>query len=216
MPQWVRFSIVMLAISVGSGCAVTRSEMDLAEVPVENPAEGPEVTFVRLVDARDFELEPGDPSTPSLKNGEIENASITSRALARKRNGYGQALGDILLPEGSTVTGVVENRLARSFANRGYRVVEEGQRGYTEAVPLEVSVERFWGWFTPGFFTIDLQFETLVRVTGPLAGLRHGKTFQGASKESFAAAMDDNWRRVLNAALDNLEADIQATLPAPE
>ncbi len=216
MSQWMRFLTVVLAVSMVSGCAVTRSEMDVAEIPVENPSEGTEVTFVRLVDTRDFQMEPGDPSTPSLKNGEIEDESITSRAIARKRNSYGQALGDILLPEGKTVAHVVENRLASSFADKGYRVVRKGQLGYEEAVPLEVNIEKFWGWFTPGFFTIDLEFETLVRVVGPLSGLRHGETFRGVSKESFAAALEDNWRKVMNAALDNLEADVQGKLPTPE
>lgn len=216
MPQWVRLLTVMLAVSMASGCAVTRSEMDVAEVPVENPSEGTEVTFVRLVDARDFQLEPGDPSTPSLKNGEIGDESITSRAIARKRNGYGQALGDILLPEGKTVADVVKNRLASSFADKGYRVVSKGQRGYEQAVPLEVNIEKFWGWFTPGFFTIDLEFETLVRVAGPVSGLRNGETFRGAAKESFAAAVEDNWRKAINTALDNLEADVQSKLPVPK
>lgn len=215
MPQWMRLLAVVTAVLVISGCAVTRSEMDLAEVPVENPGEGAEVTFVRLVDVRDFQLEPSDPSTPSLKNGEVEDESITSRAMARKRNSYGQALGDILLPEGKMVTQVVENRLSRSFADKGYRVVNQGQRGYEQAVPLEVTIEKFWGWFTPGFFTIDLEFETLVRVIGPLAGLQRGQTFQGGSKESFAAAVEDNWRKVMNAALDDLEKDVKAKLPAP-
>jgi len=212
----MRLLTVVVAVLMVSGCAVTRSEMDVSAVPVENPVDGAEVTFVRLADARDFQLEPGDPSTPSLKNGEIDDESITSRAIARKRNSYGQALGDIVLPEGKSVSHVVENRLSRGFAEKGYRVVKEGQEGYNQAVPLEVTIEKFWGWFTPGFVTIDLEFEMLVRVVGPLAGLRQGKTFEGGAKESFAAAVEDNWRKVMNAALDNLDKDIDRKLPAPE
>lgn len=216
MEKMHRLIVLALVVVFASGCAVTRSEMDVAEVQIQNPPTGQEVKFVSVQDERGFELEPGEPSTPSLKNGEIDNEAITSRAIARKRNGYGQALGDILLPESKTVSSVVENRLSRSFAEKGYRVLSPGDAGYESAMPLAVDIQKFWGWFNPGFFTIDLSFEIMLRVTGPVAGLDHGATFGGRAKESFAAAVEDNWRKVMEKALENLDSEVRWKVPPSE
>jgi hypothetical protein len=82
-------SLPLVALIVGSflfiGCATSRG---ILEVPLnvgDNPAQGREVKIVRVSDRRTFQLKPPDPSIPSLKDGEINNLLITSRAIARKR-----------------------------------------------------------------------------------------------------------------------------------
>jgi hypothetical protein len=39
--------------------------------------------------------------------------------VARKRNGWGKVLGDILLPEGRTVSDLVEEVVAKAFIESG-------------------------------------------------------------------------------------------------
>ena len=112
----------------------------------DNPIQGREVKIVRVTDRRTFQLKPSDPSTPSLKDGQIDNPAITSRAIARKRSGYGKAMGDILLPEGHTVEQLVGTALTRGLRGAGYRVLLQGQEGYEQAVPLEADIRRFWTW----------------------------------------------------------------------
>ena len=77
----------MVAILFG-GCATNRGIVDVQVEDTANPASGKAVKIVKVVDKRKFELAPGSPSTPSLKNGEVNDKSITSRAVARKRNAY--------------------------------------------------------------------------------------------------------------------------------
>jgi hypothetical protein len=64
-----------------------------------------------VTDRRVFEVNPRQANIPSLMNdAEIKNPAITARAVARKRGGFGKTLGDVgdvLLPEGRTVTNVV-------------------------------------------------------------------------------------------------------------
>jgi hypothetical protein len=49
-----------------------------------------------VTDQRTFEARPRDASIPSLKEeADLTNRAITVRAIARKRGGFGMALGDI-------------------------------------------------------------------------------------------------------------------------
>ena len=100
MNAFFRFSLVSLSLLVFFGCATTRGVMDVQEEVSANPETGIAVKFARVTDARRFEIDPRQADIPSLKNDEIDDPAITSRAIARKRNSYGKALGDILLPGG--------------------------------------------------------------------------------------------------------------------
>ncbi|MDA7618184.1 hypothetical protein N8703_02670 [Verrucomicrobia bacterium] len=119
-----------------------------------------------VTDKREFQLKPPPANIPSLKNGEIEDSSIPERAIARKPNSYGKALGDILLPEGKTVMDVVENCLSMGFKENGYKVFSKGDEGYDAAIPIEVDINNFWVGLAPAFgryvLISKLQLESLL------------------------------------------------------
>jgi hypothetical protein len=113
-----------------TGCATTRGSLDVRVPVLENPSSELAFRIPEVIDARRFEAKPPDPSIPSLKNSnEINDPKITSRAIARKRNSYGMAMGDILLPEGHTVSGVTSDAIVRAFRLAGYRVLDQGDLG---------------------------------------------------------------------------------------
>ncbi|MCP3927681.1 MAG: flagellar biosynthesis protein, partial [Bacteroidetes bacterium] len=106
--NFVSMAWAFIAISIlllGSGCATNRGILDVKVDIPQNPSEGKTIAIVRVTDIRQFEVAPLSPSVPSLRGDDIENHAITVRAIARKRNGYGKAIGDIVLPEGRTVEG---------------------------------------------------------------------------------------------------------------
>jgi len=95
-----------------------------------------------VTDQRTFEAS----SIPSLKEeADLTNRAITVRAIARKRGGFGMALGDIVLPEGQTVEGLVKDAVIRSLRESGYRVVDESDAA---------DIDQFLSWFSPGAFTV--------------------------------------------------------------
>jgi len=196
-----------LLLVLASGCATNRGVLDVEELESSNPASGDAVSFVRIVDVRDFQIDPSQPSTPSLKNDEIDDDAITLRAIARKRNGYGKALGDILLPEGKTVIDVVENRLALAFRNSGYRVVADDS-AEDRVIPIEVRIEKFWGWMNPGFWSIGLSFESAIVVIAPVVGFEEGLRFESEVERRFQTAMGSNWQTVIDASLEALSRDM--------
>ena len=142
--------LVVLAASM-VGCVTNRSVVDVS-VPVLTGTTGQKVVITTL-DERTFEAKPRSADIPSLKGGEINDTSITERAYARKRNGYGKALGDVVLPSGRTVSHLVGTAVANAYKQSGYQVVD-GQ--VPDARQVTVRVKEFWTWFSPGFAYVTI------------------------------------------------------------
>lgn len=205
---WAGAALAMAAF--GSGCATNRGIMDVQlDVPLD-PASGQAVKIVRVTDLRKFELAPRAPSVPSLKGGEIDDPAITSRAIARKRNGYGKALGDILLPEGRTVEDLVRESLTKALREAGYRVV--AAEGTAKAIPIEADIEQFWSWFTPGFWALSLEFEAKVQIKGNLPSYKDGSLVRGYVLLHSQAATTAAWQNTIQKGLDNLGDEFKAGL----
>ena len=177
MKSTTKIAILGICIALLHGCATSRGVIDVNEEVASNPVAGVDVKIVRVDDKRRFEIDPRQANIPSLKNDEIHDKAITSRAIARKRNSYGKAMGDILLPEGETVMDLVKDSLTNGLRENGFRVLGEGDVGYENAAPIEVDIEKFWGWFSPGFWKIGINFEILLQIWGPIDPFVDGESF---------------------------------------
>ncbi|MGE5714119.1 MAG: hypothetical protein ACM32F_09610, partial [Betaproteobacteria bacterium] len=144
----------LTVVGLFSGCATTTSTVDVqsAQAPATQApaAQAPAVAakgFAKITEVRDirrFEAAPKDPSTPSLENAqELKNTAITSRAIARKRGGYGMAFANVLLPEGRTVELVVREAVVKALNEQGYQVVDARSPQYEKALPMQVDIDQF-------------------------------------------------------------------------
>jgi hypothetical protein len=195
-----------------SGCATNRGIIDLRVSTPENPQGGTLVKITRVTDSRVFELKPSSASIPSLKNGEIDNKVITSRAIARKRNSFGKALGDILLPEGRTVETLVREALTRSFREKGFQVLEPGDTEYENAISIEADIYQFWSWITPGFWAMKLDFEARIRIKGDVGAFRSGQEVKTFTRLHTQAAGTKAWTNILNKGIDDLVKQVKETI----
>lgn len=206
-------SLLLVAFAiVVSGCATTRGVLEVAAEESVNPESGQAVKIVQVVDTREFQIDPRQADIPSLKNNEINDPAITSRAIARKRNAFGAAMGDILLPEGQTVMDLVSSSLSKGLRENGFRVVSESDPDFAGAAPLEVQIENFWGWFQPGFWQLKLHFDTAITVRGPVAIFTDGESFASDVEMGFQLANTSNWTETFDASLAELNQEISARL----
>lgn len=190
--------LAMLVSLLVSGCATNRGILDVRLNVPQNPASGRVVTIVRVTDSRVFEEAPRSPSIPSLKGREIVDKAITSRAIARKRNTYGKAIGDILLPENRTVENLVREALVKSFRESGYRVIDDATESKDNVVHIEADIEQFWSWVTPGFWAISIEFEAKVNIKGDVPSFKNGETVRGYIELHTQAAGTTAWLNTIN------------------
>jgi hypothetical protein len=198
-------SASLLAIGLLAGCATNRSEIKLsapatAVASTTAPSKG--VVYLRSVsDARVFEEKPSDPSHPSLGFGGAAAATddVKARAIGRKRNGFGQAIGDVLLENGQTVVGVVRDNLSAAFQAAGYQVVTTEPAAGAATLVADVKVTEFWAWLRPGFWALTLttNITTDVRFAGATAPL----TVSAHAEDSRQAATEKAWMAIVDKAL---------------
>lgn len=152
--------LTLLPILLLGGCATNRSYLSLALPASGAVVTGDKVAVIETVhDQRRFEEDPDAPSTPSLKKGEkyTLDAQGRTQAIARKRNGYGMAIGDILLEGDATVETLTRNLVAQGLRARGYRVLEPGAPPPANAVAVQVAIDEFWAWATPGMWAGSIE-----------------------------------------------------------
>lgn len=206
-----RLLVVVLCACL-AGCATSRSELHLKSPMAAAAAssvapENQHVVVIRsIIDERVFEEAPSEPSTPSLGSGGAAKASdaVKARAIARKRNGFGQALGDVLLEQGQTVEGVLRENLTLAFQQAGYSVRNEADAGASPIV-VDVHIKQFWAWFQPGFWAITLNnnitTDLVVEGASPVVVSTH-------VEDSRQAATEGAWLEIVGKGLDAYRAEV--------
>lgn len=192
----------MCALAVTVGCATSRSEIDIG-VPVAQAGQvassnGKRVS-ITAVDERKFELKPKEADIPSLKNGEINDSSITQRAVARKRNGYGMGLGDVLLPSGRKVSELIRDAVAEAYTQAGYEVVTDAATPGASAV--KVRVVEFWSWMRPSALSIlvNNKSKLLIETDGGVA-----TEVTTLKTESRQMVTEGAWKQITEAGLQEI------------
>lgn len=203
----VRLALLAILISLVSACASNRT---IALMPEQAQAiasaKYTKTAIIKVVsDQRIFEDRPKQANIPSLKGGVAASASseLKARAIARKRNGFGKALGDVVLPEGQTVSALVNDRVRNALQNAGYEVVDA--QASSADLSVEVHIEKLWMWFRPGAFIVSVnsEIETIVNTNAT-------QPFVVKNQHSVNRAMVVNslWAEVLNESLDQYEAKL--------
>ncbi|MBW8906640.1 MAG: flagellar biosynthesis protein [Betaproteobacteria bacterium] len=210
MPVRYSAAIALACAVLLGGCAAGRSVLPAGIDAGPNPAQGTAVRIAAVEDARVFSVRPPSPDQPSLmEDAEIDNKAITSRAVGRKRGGLGAALGDVLLPENTTVAALVQTALTRGLREAGYRVIASGEPGYEQAVPIRARVEQFWSWFSPGFAAVTLSNRAAVNLQGPLPPLEQGSAFRSEVSNNMQVVLESDWTEIVNKGLDALATAVR-------
>ena len=203
----VRKILAVAALVLLAGCATNRAEVDVlrpGDTQTPAPSNGKKV-YISAVDDRVFQIKPSSSDIPSLKYDEIDDKSITERAIARKRNNFNMAIGDVLLPEGRTVSELVGNAVATAYRQAGYEVVSSpGARDVSE---VKVNIIEFWSWYSAeGVLDKVLRNKSLLQIKAPGTPVQTVKTLVSVNVK---VATDTDWKTITES---GLEAITQETL----
>lgn len=216
IPSWIdviKVSILMLCVAI-IGCATSRSEIKLSRPTVITPSStstGGRVVLIRSVkDERVFEEAPSDPSTPSLGHGGAIQASseVKARAIGRKRNAYGKALGDVLLEGGQTVEGVIRENLASVLQQAGYKVTNDPTEAGISPLMLDIHIKKFWAWLQPGFWSITVNSNITTDLD--IGGIATPTIVSIHVEDSRQIVPDEAWIEIVNRALQDYRSQASA------
>ena len=203
---------VLVACAVLAGCATSRSEIVLkppVQATAASKASGRTVVIRSVKDERVFEQAPNQPSIPSLgfEGASKATADVKARAVGRKRNTYGKALGDILLKDGQTVERVVRENLAAALTQAGYQVMGDDASGGAPLL-IDVHIRQFWAWAQPGFWAIKLN--TNISTDLDLAGAGSPTTITVHAEDSRQMATEGAWMEIIAKALGDYRTQVTA------
>jgi hypothetical protein len=211
----ITLSTVMITLT---GCATSRGFVTLNSAQEVSQAETLKQTAVIKVvqDDRHFENRPKTPNIPSLKGGlDKATAEDKSKAIARKRNTYGKALGDIMLREG-TVTSVVQDRINSALNQSGYKVVPTSTENDQKAdLVVSVEINKFWSWAEMGLLSGSLNTEietTLINDKNAAKNL----VVETKLTRPVHVMTGAQWIENMNLALDDYETKLVKALKAQE
>ena len=209
----LRAVLAVAAMALLSACAVNRSEITIPPPTSAQPANSVVAVVVDATDARKFEVAPATPSIPSLKeSSQIANTQVTSRALARKRNGYGAALGDVLLAPPQTVPSLVGDTVKAGLRDSGYRVLEPNDPGYASAPKINVRIVEFWTWVTPGFAQIKLDNVTELVLEGNLPRLATPVAISVRETKGYGAIFESDWGPFISNVLTKVREQVSTIM----
>ncbi|SAK58369.1 hypothetical protein AWB75_02344 [Caballeronia catudaia] len=196
-----RIAFYICAVAAVTGCAVGRGTVDVSAPQGTNPATGKYVRFDSVQDKRTFTVAPPSADMASLDPSEDSSDASKARAIGRKRGGFGKALGDVVLPEGKTVSGLVESALATGFQQAGYVVVKQGDPNFAAATPVTAQVIDFWAWFQPGFWSVTTNHKSELQLSGNVGALHGAQTVKTRVSESKQVVVSSDWREIVEKGL---------------
>lgn len=190
-------ALLVVATAMLQGCATSRSVVDI-QAPIATSTQvshsaRPSLYIRQISDERQFQDAPRSADIPSLgfEGASAATAEIKSRAIGRKRNGYGKALGDVLLPEGAAVTDLVRSSASEGFERAGWRVVNNP--GVSQNVTtVDIEITRFWTWFQPGFWAIALN--TDIETEFAFSDQRHLSPIHVHNRDSMQLVLENDWK----------------------
>jgi uncharacterized lipoprotein YajG len=213
MNKFTRILASLLAVGLLGACATSRSVLDIqAPTGQAATASGKQVFINSAVDKRIFQPNASSPDIPSLDPGKNQDDTIKNRAVGRKRNGFGKALGDIVLKEGQSVETLTTNSIRQAFLEKGYTIINNKEQIGKDTYVVDANIEKFWAWMNPGFAAITLSTEiaTEINIKAPTDSSK--KKIYVKAADGFQLGTESNWMEVINRALRLYVDDLKSKL----
>jgi len=196
---------VLFFILTLTSCATNRSVLNVTpEEPLPSTFLNKSAVIRSTTDARQFMDKPPTPDIPSLGQGGVlkHNSELRSRAIGRKRNGYGKALGDVFLEENNSVQNLVINTLTNVLNKYGYKIYNVNSSYPQDTIFIDITINKFWSWIDIGFWSIGVEAEidTDVSIT---YDDNKTKSISARTSNRVMAATDSAWKETIDLVLQD-------------
>jgi hypothetical protein len=111
------------------------------------------------------------------------------------------AMGDVLLNPPQSASALVGDAVKAGLRDGGYRVIEANDPAYAAAPRVNVRINEFWTWITPGFGSIKLDNRTNLSLDGDLPGLSSPATVEVHETKGYFVITESEWAPFIDTAL---------------
>lgn len=208
--KFIKLILGFIALHFLTGCVVGTRMIELpAPDAAMNAGASGEIYIASIVDNRTFEQAPSSPSTPSV-DGDLASTSAEqlSQLIGRQRNGYGKAMGDVALPEGQSVVTKMRELLTKALEARGYNVSNNS----SAAKVLDVTIQEFWAWFSPGFWSVSFESRLAVNLEVTNNSDKTNISAKGYGRNNGQVASDANWQLAYERGIRAFYEDLDSKL----
>ena len=205
---------VLFLIFTLTSCATNRSVLIVTpEDTLPSTVMDKSAIIRSITDARQFMDKPPTPDIPSLGQGGVlkHSTELRSRAIGRKRNGYGKALGDVFLEENNSVQNLVINTLTIILNKYGYKIYDINLSYPSDTIFIDITINKFWSWIDIGFWSIGIEAEidTDVSIT---YDDNKTKSISARTSNRVMAATDSAWKETIDLVLQNYKNNAEEEL----
>lgn len=196
--------LLLLTLGLGlTACANTGVVPSLEAGVIENPATGIAVRIAQVDDRRAFQDYAGRKFVPTLTK-DAKDPERRARVIGRAttRAGRGTPAANVFLAPGLSVSSLVSDAVGRALRASDFRVLEEGNAGYDDAIGLRLVIEQLWMMQNPPSQPPMVAIEMRVRVAGPLPGLERGAVIEVLKRVNAGGFSRAMWRIALERGLD--------------
>ena len=197
MLKKIRILSFITLFTLLTGCAVGTSELQLVEPELsQKDVSATKSVFVNLpTDNRVFNPQTKDPSVPCTEPN--------NKAVGRKRNSWGAALGDFALGGDQTVNSLVKVALEKAFQSNGFKIINNQADIAKSTLVVDSQITKFWTWINPSFthITLSANIETDVEIKDSRKGEEKIK-IEGRYSEGFPLVVTSSIQKILQKAYD--------------
>ncbi len=213
MIKVIKGLLLTAVIFLLTGCATSRGYLNIT-IPQETTAakeNGMQVYIRNITDNRDFQARPSSPDIPSFgSKKDIGKEDLKNRAIGRKRNGYGKAMGNIFLDENQNVQGVIYEAARNALISLGYEVTNSKEKARADAIVMDITVDKFWSWINIGAWT--LRIDTAIRTTVSEPTLSKTFVVDTLAQNHCQVGNTANWKKSIRLAMDSYISEFKDKL----
>ena len=167
MRRMLFLALLMAMVACTAGCAASTSKLDIdsnsayKQQTLQEKKDIPSAFIRNVTDGRVFSDGTGNPAdpTPDIKSKEQRNITI-----GRKRGGFGNAWGSIVLKNEITVTGIIRSALEKSLTDSGFMVIHDETAIDNNTFIINCCITKFWNWMNLNFASLDLNTDIAARI----------------------------------------------------
>jgi len=117
----------------------------------------------------------------------------------------------LTLPPEPTLVG---DAVKAGLRDSGYRVIEPDDVAYSSAPKVNVRIDEFWTWVTPGFGSIKLDAVAKLALEGDLPTIRTPATVSVRESKGYFAITESKWAPFIDGALVKVREQVRSIMGA--